>query len=50
MRRVFMAGVTLFTLASLACGLAGNGTALVVARAAQGLAAAPSAWPASQRW
>ena len=40
MRRVFMAGVTLFTPASLACGLAGNGTALVVARAAQGLAAA----------
>ncbi len=34
---VFLAGLTGFTLASLACGLAQDGTALVVARVAQGL-------------
>src|SRR4051794_29848233 len=39
-RRLFAAGLALFALASLACGLAGSGPALVVARAAQGLGAA----------
>jgi len=34
---VFLVGLTGFTLASLACGLADDGTALVVARVAQGL-------------
>src|SRR3954463_5005117 len=39
-RRVFAAGLALFALTSLACGLAGSGPALVAARAAQGLGAA----------
>ena len=39
-RRFFMVGLALFTLSSLACGLAPSPTALVVARAAQGLGAA----------
>jgi EmrB/QacA subfamily drug resistance transporter len=39
-RRVFMAGTALFALASLACGLAGSVTALIVARVVQGVAAA----------
>ncbi len=39
-RRVFMTGVALFTLASLACGLATSETFLVVARGVQGLGAA----------
>lgn len=39
-RRCFMAGMTLFTGASLACGLAPSPAALVVARAVQGLGAA----------
>ena len=39
-RRVFMAGVGLFALASLLCGLAWSGDVLVLARALQGLAAA----------
>jgi EmrB/QacA subfamily drug resistance transporter len=39
-RRVFMAGVGLFTLSSLACGLAWSGPALIAARAVQGLSAA----------
>lgn len=39
-RRVFMAGVALFALSSLACGLAWTGAALIVARAVQGLSAA----------
>ena len=39
-RRVFMAGLTLFTLASLVCGLAPGPEALVIARAVQGLGAA----------
>ena len=39
-RRVYAAGLALFTVASLACGLAGSPGALVTARIAQGLAAA----------
>src|SRR6201991_2588164 len=39
-RRVFLVGTTLFALASLACGLAGSVTALIVARVIQGVAAA----------
>ncbi|HET6548316.1 MAG TPA: MFS transporter [Solirubrobacter sp.] len=39
-RRVFLAGLSLFTLASLACGLAPSAGALVTARAAQGAGAA----------
>jgi len=39
-RRLFAAGLALFTVASLACGLAGSLFALVAARAVQGLGAA----------
>jgi len=39
-RRLFLAGIGLFTLASLACGLAGSQAALIVARAVQGVGAA----------
>ena len=39
-KRVFLAGVVLFTVASLACGLAQSETALIVARGVQGLGAA----------
>lgn len=39
-RRVFLIGITLFTLASLACGLANTQTFLVAARAIQGLGGA----------
>lgn len=39
-RRLFIIGITLFTLASLACGLANSQELLVVARAVQGLGAA----------
>lgn len=39
-RRSLIVGVVLFTVASLACGLAGNATELIIARAAQGLGAA----------
>lgn len=39
-RRVFIAGLTVFSLASLAGGLAVNGTLLIAARGVQGLAAA----------
>lgn len=42
-RTVFLVGVGLFTLASLACGLATSSTALVVARVVQGLGAAMAA-------
>lgn len=39
-RRIFVIGVACFTVASLLCGLAPNGTAIVVFRMVQGLAAA----------
>lgn len=39
-RKVFLAGITLFTLASLADGLAQSGTMLTIFRAVQGLAGA----------
>ena len=39
-RRIFIAGLVLFTLASLACGLAWSAGVLIVARAVQGLGAA----------
>jgi EmrB/QacA subfamily drug resistance transporter len=39
-RRLFLLGVTLFTLASVACGAAGSQPMLIVARAAQGVAGA----------
>jgi EmrB/QacA subfamily drug resistance transporter len=39
-RRMFLIGLALFTLASLACGLADSQAALIVARSAQGVAGA----------
>ncbi|MFI6179349.1 MFS transporter [Nonomuraea sp. NPDC051191] len=39
-RRTLLAGLTLFTAASLACGLAGDGTTLIAGRALQGVGAA----------
>jgi EmrB/QacA subfamily drug resistance transporter len=39
-RRMFVAGLALFTLSSLGCGLAGSPAVLLVARATQGLGAA----------
>src|SRR5918998_5883047 len=39
-RRAFIAGMTLFGLASLACGLSSTAGVLLAARAAQGLGAA----------
>jgi EmrB/QacA subfamily drug resistance transporter len=39
-RKIFAAGVILFTAASVACGLSANITALIVARGVQGLGAA----------
>jgi EmrB/QacA subfamily drug resistance transporter len=39
-RRVFMSGVIVFALASVACGLASSAAALIVSRAAQGCGAA----------
>jgi EmrB/QacA subfamily drug resistance transporter len=39
-RRIFIAGLVVFTLSSLACGLAPSGGALIAARAVQGVGAA----------
>lgn len=39
-RRVFLSGLTLFTLASLACGIADSQLMLIIARAVQGLGGA----------
>src|ERR1700757_1261354 len=39
-RRLFLSGVAFFTLASLACGLAGTQTLLIAARAVQGIGGA----------
>src|SRR5215813_13266076 len=39
-RRLFLSGITLFTLASLACGLASSQALLVAARGVQGLGGA----------
>src|SRR6266513_5984021 len=39
-RRIFVAGLILFTLSSLACGLATSAGVLIAARAVQGLGAA----------
>ena len=39
-RRIFLAGIAVFTTASIACGLAPNITLLVISRAVQGLGAA----------
>jgi EmrB/QacA subfamily drug resistance transporter len=39
-RRVFLVGITLFAMASLACGLAPSASSLYLARAAQGVGAA----------
>ncbi len=39
-RRLFLAGIVFFTVASLACGLAGSQEMLVIARAVQGLGGA----------
>jgi EmrB/QacA subfamily drug resistance transporter len=39
-KRVFLGGVAIFTLASLACGLSGSATVLILARAVQGFGGA----------
>src|SRR5437773_11866819 len=39
-RRIFIVGLVLFTLASLACGLASSAAILIVSRAVQGIGAA----------
>src|SRR3954464_13023385 len=39
-RRIFVVGLTIFTLASLACGLAGSPNVLIGARVVQGVGAA----------
>ena len=38
-KRLFIAGLSLFTVASVACGIAGNSAELVAARLVQGLGA-----------
>src|SRR5437763_9699538 len=40
-RRIFIVGLVVFTLSSLACGLAGDGSTLIAARRVQGVGAAP---------
>src|SRR4051794_41330115 len=42
-RRLFLGGITLFTLASVVCGVAGSQAVLVTARAIQGLGGAVGA-------
>jgi MFS family permease len=42
-RRVFMAGLTVFAIASIVCGLAGSAVLLIAARMVQGIAAAATA-------
>jgi len=39
-RRIFLAGIVVFTAASVACGLSPNATVLIISRAVQGLGAA----------
>jgi EmrB/QacA subfamily drug resistance transporter len=39
-RRIFLSGIAVFTISSIACGLAPNAAVLVISRAAQGLGAA----------
>jgi EmrB/QacA subfamily drug resistance transporter len=39
-RRIFLSGITVFTISSIACGLAPNAAVLVICRAAQGVGAA----------
>ena len=39
-RRIFLVGIVLFTLASVAAGLSGSGQALIAARFVQGVGAA----------
>lgn len=39
-RRLFLAGIAVFTLASLACGVAGSQSVLIIARAVQGVGGA----------
>src|SRR5439155_6600203 len=39
-RRIFMVGLAVFTLSSLACGLAGSDATLIAARTVQGVGAA----------
>src|SRR3982751_4808434 len=39
-RLIFVVGLAIFTLSSLACGLAGSATVLIVARVVQGVGAA----------
>jgi EmrB/QacA subfamily drug resistance transporter len=39
-KRIFLAGIVVFTIASVACGLAGSTSSLIVARAVQGVGAA----------
>ena len=43
-RRVFLAGVGLFVVSSLLCGIAWTGEVLIASRALQGMSVAPS-WP-----